>query len=99
MAFKNFYTVKKTINEVEYTAQFNGVNAALEAVDDSYIDGSQNISSSKLTKYLLENVIVNPPNLSADDFDSVKELNEVVRFARDVMNGNLRPSEEKKPAK
>lgn len=49
----NFYTSKKKINGKEYTAQFNGISAALKAVDDSYIEGTNNTSVEKLSKYLL----------------------------------------------
>lgn len=94
----NFYTVTKTINGKEYKAQFNGISAALSAVDNSYIDGTNNTSVAKLAKYLFENVIVEPHNLQADDFDSMDEFNEVVTFAREVMQGNFREKENKKPA-
>lgn len=63
----NFYTTKKTINDIEYTAQFNGVAAALQAVDNSYIENSSNTSTEKLSKYILDNVIVEP-KLSINDF-------------------------------
>lgn len=84
-----FYQVKKTINGVEYTAQFNGVSAAMEAIDGCYIDGSSNISSKKLADYVFEHVIVNP-KVTIDDFDSVSEMNEVAEWGRDVMQGNFR---------
>lgn len=90
MADKKFYTRSKTIDGVEYTAQFNGLSAALEAVDQSYIDGSSNISTGKLTKYIFENVIVEPKGLSADDFDDLESMNEVVKFGREVMQGKFR---------
>ena len=48
----NMYTVKKTINGREYTAQFNGISAALEAVDNSYIEGTSNTSLKKMARYL-----------------------------------------------
>ena len=48
----NFYQVTKNIGGKDYVAQFNGISAALEAVDNSYIDGSGNISLAKLSKYL-----------------------------------------------
>lgn len=86
----NFYQVKKTINNKEYTAQFNGISAALEAVDSSYIEGTNNTSVMKLAKYLFDNVIVNPKGLSPDDFDNMEEFNEVIAFAREVMQGNFR---------
>lgn len=88
----NFYTVKKTINGVEYTAQFNGLSAALKAVDNSYIDGTNNTSLEKLSKYLFDNVIVEPKGLTVDDFESMEDFNEVVTFARSVMQGDFRGS-------
>lgn len=90
-----FYTVEKTINGVTYKAQFNGLSAALKAFDDSYIDGSSNTSLEKLTEYLFENVIVEPKGLTADDFASMEELNKVSAFARDVMQGKIKPETEK----
>ena len=87
---KKTYTVKKVINGTEYIAQFNGISAALDAVDGCYIPGTQNISAAKMAKYLFDNVIVEPKNLTADDFDSLDELNAVTDFAREVMQGNFR---------
>lgn len=84
------YTVEKTINGKKYVAQFNGISAALEAVDGCYISGTQNISTVKMAKYLFDNVIVEPKGLTADDFDTLEELNEVTDFAREVMQGNFR---------
>ena len=89
----NIKTVKKTIKGKEYIAQFNGISAALEAIDNSYVDGSSNTSLVKLSKYLFENVIVEPKNLKIDDFDSMEEFNEVVAFAREVMQGEFRETE------
>ena len=80
-------TETKTIGDVEYTAKFNGMTAALEAIDNSYIEGSNNTSSEKLAKYLLEEVIVSPANLTADDFDSMDDFNAVISFAKEVMQG------------
>lgn len=85
-----FYTVEKEINGVKYTAQFNGLSCALKAVDQSYIDGTQNTSVEKLAEYIFENVIVEPKGLDIDDFDSMEEFNEVVTFGREVMQGKFR---------
>lgn len=93
-----FYTVKKEIGGREYTAQFNGISAALKAVDASYIEGTGNTSVEKLAKYLFENVIVEPKGLTPDDFESMEDFNEVVAFAREVMQGNFRDQKEPKPA-
>lgn len=90
MANKKFYTVEKEINGKTYKAQFNGISAAIEAVDNSYIDGSSNVSMAKLSKYLLENVIVEPKGLTADDFDTMDEFSEVISWAREVMQGDFR---------
>lgn len=94
-----FYNVEKEINGKKYVAQFNGISAALKAVDDSYIEGTNNTSLSKLAKYLFENVIVEPKGLTADDFDSMEEFNEVVSFAREVMQGDFREEKDKKAVK
>lgn len=95
----NYYSVKKKINGTEYTAQFNGISQALRAIDDSYLPNSKNTSMEKLTQYVLENVIVNPPNLTADDFDSIEELNQVTDWGIDVMNGKFRPGKKSKSSK
>lgn len=94
-----FYQVERTINGKKYIAQFNGISAALKMMDSSYIDGSGNQSLEKLTKYLLTNVIVEPSGLTVDDFDSFDELNDVVGFAREVLQGELKPAEEKRNRK
>ncbi len=96
MATTKFYTVEKEINGTTYKAQFNGLSNALKAVDSSYIDGSNNTSVEKLTKYIFDNVIVEPAHLTPDDFDDMTALNEVVAFGREVMQGDLKPEESKK---
>lgn len=95
----NIYTVEKKINGKTYKAQFSGISAALRAVDNSYIEGTSNTSVEKLSQYLFEHVIVEPTNLTADDFDSMQEFNEVVAFAREVMQGDFRAKKDEKPAK
>lgn len=90
MASKKFYTVEKEVNGKRYVAQFNGISAAIEAVDNSYIDGSTNTSMSKLSKYILDNVIVEPKGLTPDDFDTLDEFTEVISWGREVMQGDFR---------
>lgn len=85
----NIYTVEKEINGVKYTAQFNGISSALEAIDNSYIEGTSNTSVMKLSKYLFEHIIVEPKGLTPDSFDTMDEFNEVVAFAREVMSGDF----------
>lgn len=91
----NFYTVDKEINGVKYVCQFNGISAALRALDGSYIEGSSNISIEKLSNYLFEHVVIEPKGLTADDFDSIDDFNAVTAFAREVMQGNIKPAEKK----
>lgn len=92
---QKFYQRTKVINGKEYTAQFNGLSAALTAIDESYIDGSENMSMVKLSKYIFENVIVEPSGLTADDFETMEEFNEVMRFGREVMQGKFRNQKNK----
>lgn len=90
MANNNFYCVEKEINGVKYKAQFSGISTALKAVDASYIEGTSNTSLEKLAAYLFKHIIVEPTNLSVDDFDNMQEFNDVVTFAREVMQGDFR---------
>ena len=96
---KKFYTVQKEIDGVTYTAQFNGVGAALRARDESFLDGSSNLGSEKFSEYILENVIVDPKGLVPDDFDSTEALGKVTAFGSEVMNGRFREKENKGAAK
>lgn len=95
----NFYQVEKVIGGVKYIAQFNGISAALQAVDHSYIEGTNNTSVEKLANYLFKNVIVEPQGLTPDSFESMEDFNQVISFAREVMEGNFRDKKEQKPAK
>lgn len=99
MAKTKFYTVEKEINGTKYVAQFNGISAAVEAMDNCYIDGSTNISMAKMSKYILDNVIVEPKGLTADDFDTMDEFSDVISWGREVMQGDFRPQEDKGKSK
>lgn len=90
-----FYTVTKEINGKTYVAQFNGLSAALRAVDSTYIEGTNNTSTEAFAQYLFANVIVEPKGLEIDDFNDLKELNEVTKFAREVMQGKFRETANK----
>ena len=90
MAKNKFYTKEKEINGVKYVAQFNGISCALKAVDSTYIEGTTTTSLEKFSQYILNNVIVEPKGLTIDDFDTAEELNAVVSFGREVMQGNFR---------
>lgn len=93
------YQVEKEINGTKYIAQFNGISAALKAVDESYIEGTSNTSTMKMAEYLFEHVIVEPKNLTPDDFESMEEFNEVIAFARKVMQGEFRDKKNEDTAK
>ena len=56
----------------------------------SHADGTSTTSVKKLNQFLLDHVIVEPKGLTVDDFNSVDEMNEVTKFAREVMQGNFR---------
>lgn len=92
---KKFYTVEKEINGVKYVAQFAGLSTALRAVDNSYIEGTNNTSTEKLAQYLFKYIIVEPKGLSIDDFEDMQSFNEVISFARGVMSGDFREEADK----
>lgn len=85
-----FYTVEKEINGTKYVAQFAGLSTALRSFDNSYIEGTNNTSTEKLAQYLFKYIIVEPKDLSIDDFEDMQTFNEVVSFARQVMSGEFR---------
>lgn len=87
---KKFYQVKEKIEGKEYIAQFCGISVALKAMDESKIDGTDATSYEKLAQYIFDNVIVEPKNLTPDDFDSLDEFNKVLAFGRKVMQGEFR---------
>lgn len=84
------YTIKKIINGTEYVAQFSGISTSLRAVDESYIEGTSNTSMNKMAEFLFKYVIVEPKNLTVDDFESMDDFNAVVKFATGVMKGEFR---------
>ena len=77
-----------TINGVEYTARFNGILEGLRMVDNCYIDNTAKTSSVKTYEYLFKHVIVSPKNLTEDDFECQEDLDELVAFASEVMQGD-----------
>lgn len=90
MADNKFYQVEKEINGKKYIAQFAGLSVSLKAVDSSYIEGTGNTSMEKMADYLFKHIIVEPKNLTVDDFEDIDEFNEVIAFARKVMQGKFR---------
>ena len=94
-----FYTVDKEINGTKYVAQFSGLSTALKAVDQSYIEGTNNTSTEKLAAYLFKHILVEPAGTTIDDFEDMETFNEVVTFCREVMQGNFREKTDKCTAK
>lgn len=97
MAAKNskdkFYQRKKTIDGVEYTAQYSGASLGMRMADECRIDNDHsNMSLVKLSKFVLEHAIVDPPHLTIEDFDDkgIDVLNEVVAFGTEVLMGRFR---------
>lgn len=99
MAENKFYTRTKEIRGKEYTAQYAGLTVAMKLVDETYIDGSSNTSIEKLAKYVFDHGIVEPKGLTIDDFDDMEELNEVVTFGREVIQGKFRDKADNGAAK
>lgn len=90
MEKNKFYTVEKEFNGTKYVAQFSGVSTAVRAIDSSYIEGTSTTSTEKLGQYILDNIIVDPKGLTADDFETMEEYNAVTTWGRDVMYGKFR---------
>ena len=86
-------TFTKEINGNTYTAQFNGIMACLEALDEMGATSQKGLSLAKMAKYVLENVIVDP-KLTVNDFANLDDMNAVVNFGSEVMKGNFPESEE-----
>lgn len=80
-------TIEKEINGKKYVAEFKGIPFAVKTVDRSYVDNTSNTSVKKISEILLQEVIIEPKKLSIDDFETMEELNEVVSFAKDAMQG------------
>lgn len=78
---------EKEINGKIYKAKYNGMLFAVKAIDKSYIDGGSNTSVEKIARLLLNEVIIEPEKLEPDDFETMDEFNEVISFAREVMQG------------
>lgn len=83
------FQVKKTIGGKEYTAQFNGIGAALDGQDFwNAEDGAHR--NRRMADYILKNVIVDPAGLTPDSFNIYGDMNDVVSWGLGVMNGYFR---------
>lgn len=87
-----FYKVTQEIDGKKYTGQFNGLSQVfdMQNICKSVYDGQVVLDEKKTSEYALENVIVDPPHLTIDDFDNLDTLNKVLEFARGIMSGNFR---------
>ncbi len=82
------YTVEREIAGVQYVAQFCGLREAIRCMDDCA--AGDGVNMEKFMAYILQHIIVQPSDLSMDDFDDMDTLSEVVRFGREVMQGRFR---------
>lgn len=73
-------TTTITVGGKEYKLQHPGVRWYLENTDNSR-DARGFLSVSKYAQNILDNVVVDPPGLKLDDFESVAELEELVQKA------------------
>lgn len=88
----NFYTRKKEIEGVTYTAQFNGVSEFLRMLDECK-DANGNTNMLELGEYICDNIIVDP-KISVKDFDDMETYNKVVKWALQVAQGKFRDKNE-----
>lgn len=68
------------VGNKEYKLQHPGVRWYMENTDNSR-DARGVLLVAKYAQNLLDNVVVDPPGLKLDDFDSVSELEELVQKA------------------
>ncbi len=92
------YTVDKTIGGVNYKAQFTGLSHKykMNAKSKVAVSGLVDVDEEKMVSFLLTEVIVDPPGLTIDSFEDADTLDEVIKFAADVMNGRFRNEKDKK---
>lgn len=85
---------KKEINGVVYTAQFNGLRAGIVATRETRDSQFPRMTDQeKLCDYVLKNVIVSPPGLTIDSFETHEELNAVVNWGTAVLYDRFRNGE------
>lgn len=89
MGKEKFYQKTKEIDGRVYTAQFGGLSVALKMLNESH-DRNGNVDFEEAARYVLENIIVEPPGLEIDDFEDMDTLNAVVAFGREVAQGKFR---------
>lgn len=68
----------KAGNEYTFQTVMNSVQAKIW---DEGSDGDGKILNTQMMPLMLENIVVNPPGLTMDDFDTWGELSEVTKAA------------------
>lgn len=79
--------IEKEINGKKYVAEFKGMPFAVKTIDKSYVDDTSNTSAKKISEILLQEIIIEPEKLKIDDFETMEEFNDVMEFAKEVMQG------------
>ncbi|WPZ17789.1 hypothetical protein UM396_14485 [Geobacillus subterraneus] len=86
MAFQPKQKEFKSKNGNQYVFQTIPNSKYLEMMDDS-VAANGNPLVSKLYAAVLEHIVVQPSGLTVDDFDSLKELQEVCEAALTFQSG------------
>jgi hypothetical protein len=68
----------------KYLLQYPGIRKAMEIIDNSTMPNGQ-LARSIFADQLLEHVIVQPANLSLDDFDEREGINQLVDAADEFL--------------
>lgn len=68
----------------KYLLQYPGIRKAMEIIDNSTMPNGQ-LARSIFADQLLEHVVVQPANLSLDDFDELEGINQLVDAADEFL--------------
>lgn len=68
----------------KYLLQYPGIRKAMEIIDNSTMPNGQ-LARSIFAEQLLEHVVVQPANLSLDDFDEREGINQLVDAADEFL--------------
>lgn len=90
----NIYQVEKEIDGVKYVGQYTGLRTYLKVSDDSRRADGNGINTEDYYDNALKAAIIEPANLSVDDFDDIDHLKNVIDFANEVMEGKFRANTE-----
>lgn len=79
-------TVTKTINGIEYTAVWKGMQYGKQMLEYCRIGDGNILSDTKVAAIVFSEIIISP-KVSIDDFEDMKELCEVLEFGKSVLFG------------